>query len=575
MSGATRTGDPGTAVAELTWAAALDAAVAHVGPDKTSFFFEGPEWRSELSYGDWLTMSDRAAAALTRLGVEKGDRVAVASPGGPVWPIMQTACSRAGAILLPLSIRYRRDELVYVIGRAKPKVVIALERLRETTIVENIRGALDALAEAGDGERPPLVWFERATAPGEDAVAAPSDTGAGGDASAPTATLPAHPAELSWEQFAGLGVDLPVAWPAVDAHDPVLLQFTSGTTAFPKGALLSSRASNGVAFHLAERMGLREDDVMFSTQPFYHVGGTIGTTLMPLTHRCTMAVPERYRPEVAREVVARYKATVRTGQAAMYAAELADPGFDADDYATLSRGWGAGAPALVDAITGRMGVTDLIMAYGLTEAASISTACSWTDPPEVRTRCCGKPLPGMEVLVAGPDGPTDAPDVAGEILIRGWSLMDGYFEDPAATAEAIDADGWLHTGDVGRLDADGNLHFVDRLKDMIKPGGENVSAAEVERVISEVPAVARVAVVGGPDPRLGEVPVAFVELNAGASLTEEELIEFCRREMADFKVPRRVLFVSDWPMTESGKVQKGELKAWLGDAGDQLVGSSG
>jgi acyl-CoA synthetase (AMP-forming)/AMP-acid ligase II len=557
VSEATRAGDPGTAVAELTWAVALDAAVAHVGPDKVSFFFEGPEWRSELTYGEWLRLSDRAAAALIALGVEPGDRVAVASPGGPVWPVMQTACSRAGAILLPLSIRYRRDELTFVLGRAKPKVVIALQRLRETTIVENIRGALDALDES---PRSRLVWFSDATVPGTDEVASAPE---------PAAT------EMSWEEFAGLGAELPAAWPAVDARDPVLLQFTSGTTAFPKGALLSSRASSGVAFHLAERMGLREDDVMFSTQPFYHVGGTIGTTLMPLTHRCTMAIPERYRPEAAREVVRRYGATVRTGQAAMYAAELADPGFDAADYATLSRGWGAGAPALVDAITGRMGVTDLIMAYGLTEAASISTACSWTDPPEVRTRCCGKPLPGMEVLIDGPAGLTAEPGVAGEIRIRGWSLMDGYFEDPASTAEAIDANGWLHTGDVGRLDEDGNLHFVDRLKDMIKPGGENVSAAEVERVISELPAVARVAVVGGPDPRLGEVPVAFVELNSGASLTEEELIEFCRRQMADFKVPRRALFVADWPMTESGKVQKNELKARLGDAGDQLVGSSG
>lgn len=561
MSAATRVGDPGTAVAELTWAAALDAAVAHVGPDKTAFFFEGPEWRSELSYGDWLRLSDRAAVALVALGVEPGDRVAVAAAGGPIWPVMQTACSRAGAILLPLSIRYRRDELMYVLGRARPKVVVALERLRAATIVANIRGALGALAEEnGAAPRPSLVWFADATAPGEDAVASAPDPGA---------------TEMSWEQFAGLGVELPDAWPEVDARDPVLLQFTSGTTAFPKGALLSSRASNGVAFHLAERMGLREDDVMFSTQPFYHVGGTIGTTLMPLTHRCTMALPERYRPAVAREVVARHGATVRTGQAAMYAAELADPGFDADDYATLSRGWGAGAPALMDAITGRMGVSDIIMAYGLTEAASISTACSWTDPPEVRTRCCGKPLPGIEVLIAGPDGVTDEPGVVGEICVRGWSLMEGYFEDPASTAEAIDADGRLHTGDIGRLDADGNLHFVDRLKDMIKPGGENVSAAEVERVISELPAVARVAVVGGPDPRLGEVPVAFVELNAGAELGEEELIGFCRREMADFKVPRQVLFVDDWPMTESGKVQKGELKARLGDAGDQLVGSSG
>lgn len=327
---------------------------------------EGQTW-STTSWRETWEGTQQVAAALIALGVEPGDRVAVASPGGPIWPVMQTACSRAGAILLPLSIRYRRDELMFVLGRAKPKVVIALERLRETMIVENIRGALDALGGEDDiSTRPPLVWFSDATVAGEDATAPAAAGGA---------------TEMPWERFAGLGTELPGTWPAIDARDPVLLQFTSGTTAFPKGALLSSRASNGVAFHLAERMGLREDDVMFSTQPFYHVGGTIGTTLMPLTHRCTMAIPERYRPEAAREVVRRYGATVRTGQAAMYAAELSDPGFDPDDYKTLSRGWGAGAPALVDAITGRMGVTELIMAYGLTEAASISTACSWTDPP--------------------------------------------------------------------------------------------------------------------------------------------------------------------------------------------------
>jgi len=547
--------DPGTPVAELTWAQALDAAVAHVGPDKPAFHFAGPGWEATLRYGAWQRLTDRVAAALIAMGVAPGDRVAVASPGAPVWPILQTACSRAGAVLLPLSIRYRRDELRYVIGRATPRVVIALTRLRKTEILDNIRDAVGTLD--ADTPIPRLVAFEDPTAPGDERAPA----GASGEV-------------LTWEAFAALGA-ADTAWPAVAATDPVLLQFTSGTTAFPKGAVLSSRATNGVAYHLADRMGLTEHDVMFSTQPFYHVGGTVGTTLMPLTHRCTMVVPERYRPDSTRELIARHRATVRTGQAAMYASELADPDFDPAAYATLSRGWGAGAPALMDAIVERMGVRDIIMAYGLTEAGSISTAASWRDDPAVRTRCCGRPLPGMEVRIAGEDGLTDAPGVGGEICIRGWSLMNGYFEDPQATAEAIDPDGWLHTGDVGRLDEAGNLHFLDRLKDMIKPGGENVSAAEVERVISELPQVARVAVVGGPDARLGQVPVAFVELVRGTTLTEEAVIAHCAREMADFKVPRRVTFLVDWPMTESGKIRKQVLRERAGDGGGQLVGQSG
>jgi fatty-acyl-CoA synthase/long-chain acyl-CoA synthetase len=559
MTAPQRDADPGAPVAELTWAAALDAAVAHVGPDKPAFLFEGPDWRSQLTYGAWQELTDRVAAALLALGVAPGDRVATAAPGGPVWPVLQTACSRVGAVLLPLSIRYRRDELTYVIGRARPRVVIALTHLRQTRILDNIRDAVQALPAGAPVPR--LVRFDVAPQPGEvDAAPAPPPDDGG---------------ELAWAAFLALGADQARTWPAVAATDPVLLQFTSGTTAFPKGAVLSSRATSGVAFHLAERMGLTERDVMFSTQPFYHVGGTVGTTLMPLTHRCTMVVPERYRPEVARDVVRRHGATVRTGQAAMYAAELADPAFDPAAYATLSRGWGAGAPALMDAIVERMGVSEIIMAYGLTEAGSISTAASWRDDPSIRTRCCGTPLPGMEVLIEGPEGVTAQADVVGEICIRGWSLMNGYFEDPAATAAAIDADGWLHTGDIGRLDAAGNLHFVDRLKDMIKPGGENVSAAEVERVISELPAVARVAVVGAPDPRLGEVPVAFVELRQGAELDADELIAFCARQMADFKVPREVAFVQEWPMTESGKVQKHLLRERCGDGGSQLVGRSG
>lgn len=555
---------PGVRVAERTWADALDDALVHVRDDKLAFLFEGPDWAAELSYGAWHDMTETVAAALTRLGVEAGDRVAVAAPGGPVWPVLQTACSRVGAILLPLNIRYRHDELSHIIRLARPRVIVALVALRETRIVDNIRDAVAGLQQdAGLGSEPLAPRIVCFASPAEPAY------GAAGDAADTTS-------ELSWQGFCALGSEGASVDADVDAGSPVLLQFTSGTTAFPKGVILSSRATLGVAYYLGERMGLSEDDRMFSSQPFYHVGGTVGTTLMPLVRHCTMVVPERYRPEIALSLIERHRCTVRTGMAAMYAMELAHPDFRPDAYRSVSRGWGAGAPALMDAISDTMGVDGVIMCYGLTEAGSISTAASYQDPRDVRMLSCGRALPGMEVAIAADGTVTTAAGVVGEICIRGWSLMNGYFGDPDATADAIDPDGWLHTGDVGRLDEDGNLHFVDRLKDMIKPGGENVSAAEVERVISGMPGVARVAVVGAPDARLGEVAVAFVEPGHGAEVDTDAIIAFCAQEMADFKVPRSVIVVDDWPMTESGKVQKHLLRERLVDgAEERYVGQSG
>jgi acyl-CoA synthetase (AMP-forming)/AMP-acid ligase II len=260
----------------------------------------------------------------------------------------------------------------------------------------------------------------------------------------------------------------------------------------------------------------------------------------------------------------------------MYAQELAHPDFDPARYRSLRRGWAAGTPVLKRMIVERMGISELTSNYGLTETAGTATAAGYWQDEATRLDTCGPVIDEVEIEIRDGDGVALPPGEAGEVCVRGPVLMSGYFEDPAATAEVLDAEGWFRTGDVGRVDEHGNLHFVDRIKDMIKPGGENVSAAEVERVIATMPEVAQVAVVGAPDDRLGEVPVAFVELRHDGSLTEPAVIEQCGRMMASFKVPRRVIFVTDWPMTESGKIQKFELKKTLGDASDDsLVGKSG
>jgi acyl-CoA synthetase (AMP-forming)/AMP-acid ligase II len=535
-----------------TWAGALETAT-DLYPDKPAFLFEGAGWEAALGFVDWRDASALFARGLSALGVVRGDRVAILCPGSPVWPVLQVACSRLGAVLVPVNVRYRLDEIAFVITKARPRVLFTIDRIRDVNYPELVREAVPAdgpVLVTLDGLNPTLSSSESAAHDGSD--------------------------RLTWGQFLAIANQADAAEDAGRPEDPVLLQFTSGTTSFPKGALLSNVATLTATEQLNRRMGTRAEDHFFSTQPFYHVGGSVATTLPPLVVGCTMLVPERYTVEAAFTMISKYEATVRVGQAAMYAQELAHPDFDPAHYRSLRRGWAAGTPVLKRMIVERMGIVELTSNYGLTETAGTATAAGYWHDEVTRLDTCGPAIDEVEIEIRDSEGAAVPTGESGEVCVRGPVLMSGYFEDPAATAEVLDADGWFRTGDVGRLDEQGNLHFVDRIKDMIKPGGENVSAAEVERVIATMPEVAQVAVVGAPDDRLGEVPVAFVELRHDGSLTEPAVIEQCGRMMASFKVPRRVIFVTNWPMTESGKIQKFELKKTLGNPSDEgLVGKSG
>jgi acyl-CoA synthetase (AMP-forming)/AMP-acid ligase II len=535
-----------------TWSGALDEAVGRQ-PDKPAFIFEGDGWEATLDFAAWRDSSRLVARGLQALGVEHGDRVAILCPGSPVWPVLQVACSRLGAILVPINVRYRLDEVAFVIRKSRPRVLITVEQIREIRYPELVREAVCAT------EGPIMITLDRLDPELVATAASPYEDGD----------------QLRWDEFLAVASHAEPVDDAGRPDDPVLLQFTSGTTSFPKGALLSSVATLTATKQLNERIGTGADDRFFSTQPFYHVGGSVATTLPPLVVGCTMIVPERYTVEAAFTLIAKYRATVRVGQAAMYAQELAHPDFDPAHYRSLCRGWAAGTQTLKRMIVERMGIAELTSNYGLTETAGTATSAGHWEDEVTRLDTCGPAIEGVEIELRNEAGRAVPAGRTGEICVRGPVLMSGYFEDPAATAEVIDGDGWFRTGDIGRLDEHGNLHFVDRIKDMIKPGGENVSAAEVERVIAALPAVSQVAVVGAPDARLGEVPVAFVELRHDGELTEQAVVAECARMMASFKVPRRVIFRTEWPMTESGKIKKFELKSLLGGAGDTLVGKSG
>lgn len=539
-----------------TWWTALEER-ANGERDRVALRFSGPGWDRELRFGDWRDMSGAAARSLAALGVHKGDRVAALCSGSPVWPVLQMACSRLGAILVPLNSRYWRDELAYVIGRTEPKVLCFVERLGDVSVRDRLDDAFEACEV-----RPRLV-----VVPGPDVSTVPARTAPSGAA---------WHRELTWSQLLAPPAGAPgMAQEAVSPQDPVLMQFTSGTTAFPKGALLGSAATLRATYELGVRMGLTEADVMYSTQPMYHVGGSVATTLMAVTIGCTMVVPERYTVEETFRLVQAHDVTARTGQAAMYARELAHRDFRPEIFRTVTKGWSGGSPELKGAIVERMGISGLVSMYGLTEAAASTAACDISDPLGVRLATSGRVLPGLELAIACDGRMATRATGVGEICIRGWSLMVGYYRDAGATRGALDGDGWLHTGDLGRLDDGGFLHFVDRVKEMIKPGGENVSPAEVERVISRLAGVVQAAVVGMPDDDLGEVPVAFVETEPGSPLAPDDVIAYCARQMARFKVPRQVHVVTSWPMTESGKVSKAELRGLVGGSGLGWVGKTG
>ena len=543
----------GPALMSQTWFTTL-AHRARQEPDRVALVFTGPAWQAELSFGEWLDAAVASARGLHSLGVRAGDRVAAICSGSPVWPILEMACSRIGAILVPLNSRYRADELGYILGRTQPKVVFFLERLGQVSVRDRVLAALAGLL----GTRPVLIAFDDPDVPVRPVVGPP---GAGGT-------------EYHWGQFLALGGEpLPDTVPRPE--DAVLMQFTSGSTSFPKGVLLGSAATMRATYELGRRMGLMPDDLMYSTQPMYHVGGSVATTLMALTIGCAMLVPERYTAAETFRLVREFPVTARTGQAAMYARELAHPDFRASDFAAVTKGWSGGTPELKRAIVETMGISGLVSMYGLTEASASTTVCGWRDPLEDRLRSSGRALPDLEVAIDIDGVPVERGTAVGEVLIRGWGLMNGYWDDEAGTSAAVDAAGWLHTGDLGRIDQEGYLEIVDRLKDMIKPGGENVSPAEVERVIGQLDGVAVCAVVGMPDPELGEVPMAFVELGPGALMTGKDIEAACRERLASFKVPRRVELVSEWPVTESGKIAKRVLRESVRGGGLGWVGRTG
>ena len=470
------------------------------------------------------------ALGLLALGVQQGDRVGIWSPNRFEWVVVQYATARVGAILVNINPAYKTSELEYALRQSGVSVLLLAKGFRKDdyrAMLDEVRPRLPALrlALVIDDDWPRLV---------------------ASGARASEAAL--HDRER-----------------ALQFDDPINIQYTSGTTGFPKGATLSHHNILNNGYFVGEALRYTEADRVCIPVPFYHCFGMVMGNLACTTHGACMVIPgEAYEPRLVLEAVAAERCTSLYGVPTMFIGELDHPSFAEHDLSTLRTGIMAGSPCPVEVmrrVQERMHMREVTICYGMTETSPVSTQTAPGDPVEKRVSTVGRVHPHVEVKIVDPaTGAVTPRGAPGELCTRGYSVMLGYWGDEAATRAAIDAAGWMHTGDLATMDEDGYVNIVGRIKDMIIRGGENVYPREVEEFLHLHPAVSEAQVIGVPSARYGEEVMAWVRPRPGATLTEAELTAHCTGKIATFKIPRYWKLVDEFPMTVTGKVQKFRMR---------------
>ena len=499
-----------------------------------------------------------ATRAVVARGIEPGDRVAIWAPNCAEWIVAALGAIGAGAVLVPLNTRYKGTEAAYILRASGARILFTVQGFLGTDYLALLDEAVDAGEALPDLD---LVVVLRT----DGATVGPSTT--------PTTTA-AGASAVRWEAFlagaAGCEADVAAGrTAAITSADLSDLVFTSGTTGHPKGAMTTHGQTLRTFATWAEVVGLRAGDRYLVVNPFFHTFGYKAGILACLMTGATMVPEPVFDVDVVLQRVADERISVLPGPPTIFQSILDHPKRDAFDLSTLRlvvTGAAVVPVELVESLWSDMGIETVLTAYGLTEACGTATMCRRGDSAEVISATSGRAIPDVEVGIVDVDGNPVATGDSGEIVVRGYNVMAGYFNDPEATEAAIDAEGWLHTGDIGFLDAGGNLAITDRLKDMYVSGGFNVYPAEVEAVLRRHPAVGQVAVIGVPDHRMGEVGLAVVVPAPGADITTlgGELPSFAKEQLANFKVPRRVEVIDALPTNASGKVLKRELRARFG-----------
>ncbi|MFE5084000.1 FadD3 family acyl-CoA ligase [Streptomyces mirabilis] len=502
------------------------------------------EGRTRISYAELGARVERAAAACLANGVRLGDRVAIWAPNTLDWIVSALGAVSAGAVLVPLNTRFKGTEAAYVLSRSRARLLFVTGTFLGTSYVASLRRAAGERAEAGegagDGPLPGLPHLEQVVVLADDA-----------------------PADFrTWKDFLADGEGVGAAEvreraAAVPGSAPSDIVFTSGTTGRPKGAVITHEQSLRAYEVWCELAGLRREDRYLIVNPFFHTFGYKAGVLACLMRGATMIPQPVFDVDTVLANIASERVTVLPGPPTLHQSLLDHPARASYDLSTLRlvvTGAAVVPLRLVERLRTELGVETVLTAYGLSEASGFVTMCRRGDPSSVIASTSGRAIPGVEVRVEAPTG------TPGEVLVRGFNVMRGYFEDAEETARVLTPDGWLRTGDVGVLDPAGNLRITDRIKDMFIVGGFNAYPAEIEQLLGLHPDIADVAVIGVPDDRLGEVGKAYVVRRPGSALTSDDLIAWSRREMANYKVPRTVEFVRELPRNASGKVVKGELR---------------
>jgi fatty-acyl-CoA synthase len=498
------------------------------------------------TYKDLRREIDRAAKGFLSLGLKKGDRLAVWATNIAEWIITQFATAKVGIILVNINPAYRTHELEYVLKQSETNALLLIDQFKTSDYVKMFYEVCPEAKTARPGqicsENLPFL---------KTAVLIRGEK---------------QPGMYSWSEMLRMGESIPEdeylqIQEDLDFDDPVNIQYTSGTTGFPKGVVLTHHNILNNGYFIGEWMKFTEKDRLCIPVPFYHCFGMILSNMASMTHGTTMVIPAEYFDPVSTlSAIEKEHCTAVHGVPTMFIAELHHPDFKKYDMSTLRTGIMAGSPCPIEVmkkVNTLMNMKEIVIVYGQTESSPGLTMSSTDDSLERRVSTVGRPMPHTEIKIVNPTtGKTVSRGEPGEICARGYPIMRCYYNNPAATSQAVDEEGWLHTGDIGILDDHDYCKITGRLKDMVIRGGENIYPREIEEFLYTHPAISDVQVIGVPDLKFGEELMAWIILKDGCTATPEEIKDFCKGKIAHYKIPRYIKFTDQFPMTVTGKIQK-------------------
>ncbi|HEY5975194.1 MAG TPA: AMP-binding protein [Geobacteraceae bacterium] len=516
-------------------------------PDNDALVY--PERGLRYSYRQFNEVCRQVAKGLLKLGVRKGDNVAIWAYNVPEWVVLQFATAKIGAVLVTVNTAYKSAELEYILNQSDATTLFLVKSFKDTDYVATLNSVVPALATAQPGtlNTPGLPFLKNVVFIGEETP----------------------DGMLNFDSIVALGKEvadseLAVVEGTLDCFDTINMQYTSGTTGFPKGVMLTHYNIVNNGFNIGECMKFTEKDRLCIPVPFFHCFGCVLAVMACVTHGSTMVPVEIFDPLKVLQTIEKERCTAVHGVPTMFIAELEHPEFSKFDLTSLRSGIMAGSPCPIEVmkkVINQMHASEITIAYGQTESSPVITQTRTDDPIELRVATVGRALPDVEVKIVDIEtGATLPPGKQGELCTRGYLVMKGYYKMPDETAKAIDSDSWLHTGDLAVMDENGYCKITGRIKQMIIRGGENIYPREIEEFLYTHPKVSDVQVYGVPDRKYGEQVMAAVILKKGVEMTEEEVKEFCQGKIANYKIPKYVKFVEGYPMTASGKIQKFKLR---------------